>query len=73
MTPYYDSMIAKVIVHGPTRDAAIARMGAALEGSVVEGITTNIAFLRRVMNHEAFRLGRTLTSFVDVHRADLIG
>ncbi len=73
VTPHYDSMIAKVIVHGPTRDAAIARMGAALEGSVVEGITTNIAFLRRVMNHEAFRLGRTLTSFVDVHRADLIG
>ena len=73
VTPHYDSMIAKLIVHGPDREAAIARMGAALDGTVVEGITTNIAFLRRVMNHEAFRLGRTLTSFVDVHRADLIG
>ena len=73
VTPHYDSMIAKLIVHGPDREAAIARMGAALDGTVVEGITTNIAFLRRVMNHEAFRLGRTLTSFVDTYKTDLIG
>jgi acetyl/propionyl-CoA carboxylase alpha subunit len=73
VTPYYDSMIAKLIVHAPDRDAAIARMLAALEATAVEGITTNIAFLRRVIDHPAFRAGRTLTSFVDAHKAELIG
>jgi 3-methylcrotonyl-CoA carboxylase alpha subunit len=73
VTPYYDSMIAKLIVHAPDREAAIARMIAALDATAIDGITTNIAFLRRVINHAAFRAGRTLTSFVDVHRPDLIG
>jgi 3-methylcrotonyl-CoA carboxylase alpha subunit len=73
VTPYYDSMIAKLIVHAPDRDAAIGRMLGALDATAIDGITTNIAFLRRVINHAAFRAGRTLTSFVDVHKAELIG
>jgi acetyl/propionyl-CoA carboxylase alpha subunit len=73
VTPYYDSMIAKLIVHAPSRPEAIARMLAALAAMEVEGIATNIAFLRRVIDHDAFRAGRTLTSFVDAHKADLIG
>ncbi len=73
VTPYYDSMIAKLIVHAPTREAAIARMLAALDGTVIEGITTNVAFLRRVIDHAAFRAGRTLTGFVETHKAELIG
>jgi 3-methylcrotonyl-CoA carboxylase alpha subunit len=73
VTPHYDPMIAKLIVHGADRDAAIARMLAALDATAIDGITTNLAFLRRVINHAAFRAGRTLTSFVDMHRADLIG
>jgi 3-methylcrotonyl-CoA carboxylase alpha subunit len=73
VTSYYDSMIAKLIVHAPDRDAAIARMLAALDATAIEGITTNIAFLRRVVDHAAFRSGRTLTSFVDTHKAELLG
>ncbi len=73
VTPYYDSMIAKLIVHAPTRPEAIARLLGALAATEIEGITTNIAFLRRVINHETFRAGRTLTSFVDSYKADLIG
>ncbi len=73
VTPHYDSMIAKLIVHAPTRDAAIAAMLAALDGTVIEGIVTNIAFLRRVIDHAAFRAGRTLTGFVETHKAELLG
>jgi acetyl-CoA carboxylase biotin carboxylase subunit len=73
VTPYYDSMLAKLIVHAPTRPEAIARMLTALAATEIEGIATNIAFLRRVIDHAAFRAGHTLTSFVDTHKADLIG
>ena len=73
VTPYYDSMLAKLIVHAPDRDTAIAKMIAALEQTSIEGITTNVAFLRRAIDHAAFRDGRTLTGFVDTHKADLIG
>jgi 3-methylcrotonyl-CoA carboxylase alpha subunit len=73
VTPYYDSMLAKLIVHAPTRDAAIGSMLAALGRTEIEGIATNIAFLRRVIDHPAFRAGRTLTGFVETHKAELIG
>jgi 3-methylcrotonyl-CoA carboxylase alpha subunit len=73
VTPHYDSLIAKLIVHAPDRDAAIARMLMALDATAIEGITTNIAFLRRVIDHAAFRAGRTLTGFVDTYRAELVG
>jgi acetyl/propionyl-CoA carboxylase alpha subunit len=73
VTPYYDSLIAKLIVHGADRPAAIDRMLAALDATAIDGIATNVAFLRRVVDHPAFRAGRTLTGFVDAHRAELIG
>ncbi len=73
VTPFYDSMIAKLIVHAPTREAAIERARAALAATRIEGIATNLAFLGRVLDHAAFRSGRTLTRFVDDNKADLLG
>jgi 3-methylcrotonyl-CoA carboxylase alpha subunit len=73
VTPYYDSLIAKLIVHAPDRPAAITRLLAALDETDIEGIPTNVAFLRRLINHPAFRGGRTLTGFVETYKADLMG
>jgi 3-methylcrotonyl-CoA carboxylase alpha subunit len=73
VTPHYDSLIAKMIAHAPDRDSAIARLLAALDATRIEGITTNVAFLRRVIDHAAFRAGRTLTGFVETHKAALLG
>ncbi|MCD7818263.1 MAG: acetyl-CoA carboxylase biotin carboxylase subunit [Lachnospiraceae bacterium] len=55
--PYYDSMLAKVIVHADTREAAIRRMQSALGEFVVEGITTNLAFQYDLVSSEAFARG----------------
>jgi 3-methylcrotonyl-CoA carboxylase alpha subunit len=73
VTPFYDPMIAKIIAHGADRDAAIARMLAALARVEVEGLVANAPFLARTIGHPAFRAGRTTTSFVDTHKAELIG
>jgi acetyl-CoA carboxylase biotin carboxylase subunit len=55
--PFYDSMIGKLIAHGETRDAALARMRNALAETVVEGIKTNIPLHQEIFNHAAFRAG----------------
>ena len=55
--PNYDSMVAKLIAHGDTRDTAIARMRNALSEMVVEGIITNKALHQEILNHTAFRAG----------------
>ena len=55
--PNYDSMVAKLIAHGDTRETAIARMRNALTEMVVEGITTNKALHQEILNHTAFRSG----------------
>ncbi|WP_225769884.1 acetyl/propionyl/methylcrotonyl-CoA carboxylase subunit alpha [Inquilinus sp. Marseille-Q2685] len=73
VTPFYDPMIAKIIAHGPDRAAAIDRMLAALGRVEVEGLVANAPFLARTGGHPAFRAGRTTTSFVDTHKAALIG
>ena len=73
VTAFYDSLLAKIIVHAPTRPAAIARMQAALSDTEVVGIASNVAFLRRVLAHEQFATGQTLTSFIETHRAALLG
>ena len=73
ITHFYDPMIAKLIARGADRKGAIERMLAALDGFRIEGIATNIGFLRRVVAHEAFRAGRTHTGFVERHEADLMG
>jgi len=53
--PYYDSMIAKLIAHGSTRDEAIARMLRALDLFVVEGVHTSIPLHQRILKDQAFR------------------
>jgi len=63
--PYYDSLIAKVIVHGNTRAEALARMSQALDSFIVEGVTTTIPFLRRVVHHPDFAAGKVDTKFLE--------
>ena len=63
--PFYDSMIAKVIVHAPTRELAIARMRRALEAMVVEGIKTTIPLHLKIMNDPNFQAGNISTRFLD--------
>ena len=72
VTFFYDPLIAKVICHGPTRDAAIQRMLQALEEIDIEGPATNLAFLRATLNHPAFREGQVFTGFVDKFKHALI-
>jgi acetyl-CoA carboxylase biotin carboxylase subunit len=63
--PYYDSMIAKLIVHARTRELAIARMQRALEMMVIEGIKTTIPLHQRIMADEKFRKGDFSTKFME--------
>jgi len=63
--PYYDSMIAKLIVHARTRELAIARMQRALEMMVVEGIKTTIPLHQRIMADEKFQKGDFSTKFME--------
>ena len=63
--PYYDSMIAKLIVHARTRDLAIARMKRALEMMTVEGIKTTIPLHLKIMNDERFQKGDFSTKFME--------
>ena len=63
--PFYDSMIAKVIVHAPTRELAIARMRRALEAMVVEGIKTTIPLHLKIMDDPDFRAGDFSTKFME--------
>ncbi|CUU07152.1 Carbamoyl-phosphate synthase L chain, ATP binding domain [Candidatus Kryptobacter tengchongensis] len=64
--PYYDSMIAKLIVHARTRDEAIARMLRALEEFVIEGVHTTIPFHIKLLNSPEFRSGVDYdTKFID--------
>ena len=63
--PYYDSMIAKLIVHARTRELAIARMQRALEMMVIEGIKTTIPLHQRIMANEKFQQGDFSTKFME--------
>jgi acetyl-CoA carboxylase biotin carboxylase subunit len=63
--PYYDSLLAKVIVHGNSRTEALARMRQALDSFIIEGVTTTIPFLGRVMRHPDFIAGRVDTKFLE--------
>ncbi|XJZ28920.1 acetyl-CoA carboxylase biotin carboxylase subunit [Bacillota bacterium Lsc_1132] len=64
VTPFYDPMIAKLVVKGSNRDEAIERMREALNRYKVTGIKTNIPLLLQVMGHETFRSGDTTTDFI---------
>jgi acetyl-CoA carboxylase biotin carboxylase subunit len=63
--PFYDSLIAKVIVHARTRELAIARMRRALEAMVIEGIKTTIPLHLKIMNDANFQAGNISTRFLD--------
>jgi acetyl-CoA carboxylase biotin carboxylase subunit len=65
VSPYYDSMIAKLIVHGRTRQEAIARMRRTLEMTVIEGIKTTIPLHLRILADQDFIAGRLSTAFMD--------
>ncbi len=65
ISPYYDSMIAKIIVHGRDRAEAIARMRRVLEMTVIEGIKTSIPMHLKILNDPDFVAGRLSTSFMD--------
>ena len=65
--PYYDSMIAKLIVKALDRESCIEKLLVALDEFIVEGIDTNIDLHRRILNHEKFRSGDFSTKFLDEH------
>tara|TARA_R110002049_G_scaffold23545_2_gene83264 strand:+ start:79342 stop:81288 length:1947 start_codon:yes stop_codon:yes gene_type:complete len=64
ISPFYDPMIAKVIVHGPTRDVALSRLRAALAGCQVGGTVTNLAFLGALAGHRGFAAGDVDTGLI---------
>jgi acetyl-CoA carboxylase biotin carboxylase subunit len=70
--PYYDSMIAKLIVHGRDRAEALAKMRLALDTFIVQGVHTTIPFLRRVMDDPNFVKGDFHTKFLEREGAGLI-
>ena len=72
ITPHYDPMIAKLIVHGDTRAQALARLGAALAATRIVGLHTNVAFLRRVVASTAFATADLDTALIERERAVLL-
>jgi 3-methylcrotonyl-CoA carboxylase alpha subunit len=71
ISPFYDSMVAKLITHGATRDAAADAMVAALKQLVVAGPRTNAAFLRALLEHPDVRVGRMDTGLIGRDIAEL--
>lgn len=69
--PYYDSMIAKIISHGGTRDEARSRLISALEQTAALGVATNRAFLIACLRHPLFARGAATTAFIGAHRSEL--
>lgn len=70
--PYYDSMIAKLIVKGKTREEAIQRMKRALREFLIEGVDTTIPFHLRVLDNEDFKEGTIYTNFIETHFKDTL-
>ncbi len=65
--PYYDSLVAKIIAWGETREEAIQRMTRALDEYVIDGIHTTIPFHQKVLRNAAFRRGEVNTKFIEEH------
>ncbi|RQO46635.1 3-methylcrotonyl-CoA carboxylase [Variovorax sp. KBW07] len=70
--PFYDSMVAKLIAHGRTRDEARHRLVAGLQDTVALGIATNQQLLQRVLSHEVFASGGATTAFIADHLDTLL-
>ncbi len=71
VTPHYDAMLGKLIVHAPTRAEAIAALVRALHGTRVLGLPTNRAFLAACLQHPVFASGQALVPFLAEHAAEL--
>jgi 3-methylcrotonyl-CoA carboxylase alpha subunit len=71
ISPFYDSMIAKLIVHGATRDEALARLDAALAQTHIVGVATNVQFLRDILRTDSFANARLDTALIERERAVL--
>jgi len=71
VTPFYDSMIAKLIAHAPTRAEAMAKLRAALARAVVIGPKTNLAFLSALLSAREVEAGAFDTGFIDAHASRL--
>ncbi|MFN3349013.1 acetyl-CoA carboxylase biotin carboxylase subunit [Pseudorhodoplanes sp.] len=71
ISPYYDPMIAKLIAHAGTREAALDRLAAALDRTIVAGPRTNLAFLSALCRSPDFRHGRFDTGYIARHRDEL--
>lgn len=65
--PYYDSMVAKLIVHAPTRQDAIDKMKRALSEFIIDGVSTTIPFHLKLMEHEIFISGEFNTNFLELY------
>jgi 3-methylcrotonyl-CoA carboxylase alpha subunit len=72
VTPFYDPMIAKVIAHAPTRAAALDRLAAALDRTLMAGPRSNVGFLAALVRTEDFRAEKFDTGFIDRHLAALV-
>jgi 3-methylcrotonyl-CoA carboxylase alpha subunit len=72
VTPFYDPMIAKLIVHAPSRSAAAAKLAAACAGVEVWPLKTNAAFLAQAASHPEFVAGHVDTGFIETHLAQLV-
>jgi 3-methylcrotonyl-CoA carboxylase alpha subunit len=73
ISPFYDSMIAKLIVHGQTREEALARLDDALAQTHIVGVNTNLQFLRYVVRSESFAGAALDTALIERERAVLFG
>ena len=72
VSPFYDSLVAKVLVHAPTRLEAIRRMRRALEELVIEGPATNTDLLHQILHHPDFVRGNYSTGFLEAHMDTLL-
>jgi len=68
ISPFYDSMVSKVIAWGRTREEAISRMKRALDEFVIDGVKTTIPFHKKLMDNETFRKGNFNTKFLEIHK-----
>lgn len=65
ISPYYDPMLSKLIVYAENREESIQKMIWALSNYVILGITSNVSFLKKVIEHEEFKKGNTTTHFIE--------
>ena len=71
ITPWYDPMIAKLVVRGPDRATALSRLRGALDAVEIAGVKTNVALLRRIAASRAFAAAELETGFIERHSAEL--